>query len=219
MNISIEGKPAFAYLRVTLEPGETIVTESDAMSGMDVGVRMSTHLNGGFFGGLVRKYLGKESLFINRFTNNTSTPKRMTLVQATPGDVIEKKLDNNTYCLQPGAYIASTDGVKLGLQWAGFSSWFGGEGLFKLMVSGSGSVFLGAYGGLVEKYVEGEYIVDTAHLVAYEPQMKLSVQLSGGVFSSLFSGEGFVTRINGSGKIVIQSRSLNGLKGWLNKFI
>jgi len=52
--------------------------------------------------------------------------------------------------------------------------------------------------------------------VAYEPQMKLKIQLAGGLFSSLFSGEGFVTRIEGHGKIVVQTRSLSGLAGWLN---
>jgi uncharacterized protein (AIM24 family) len=58
--------------------------------------------------------------------------------------------------------------------------------------------------------------VDTAHLVAWEPQMKLKLQLAGGLFSSVFSGEGLVTRIEGTGKIIVQSRSLSGLGSWLN---
>ena len=217
MKITVEGKPAFAYVNVLLDPGEKIVAESDAMSGMDCAVSMNVKLNGGFFGGLVRKFLGKESLFINHFSNPTDRQLKITLVQGTPGDIVEKHLNDESYCLQPGAYLASTEGVKLSLKWAGISSWIGGEGLFKLVVSGTGTVLLGAYGGLIEKHIEGEYIVDTSHLVAYEPQMKLSTQLSGGIFSSFFSGEGFVTKVSGSGKIVIQSRSLSGLSGWLNK--
>ena len=46
--------------------------------------------------------------------------------------------------------------------------------------------------------------------------MKLKIQLAGGVFSSFFGGEGLVTRVEGKGKIVIQTRSLSGLAGWLN---
>ncbi len=46
--------------------------------------------------------------------------------------------------------------------------------------------------------------------------MKLKLQLAGGIFSSLFGGEGFVTRVEGKGKIVIQTRSLSGLANWLN---
>ena len=63
--------------------------------------------------------------------------------------------------------------------------------------------------------MDGEFIVDTSHLVTYEPQLKLKVQLAGGIFSSFFGGEGLVTRINGKGNIVIR-RSLEGLKSWLN---
>jgi uncharacterized protein (AIM24 family) len=36
------------------------------------------------------------------------------------------------------------------------------------------------------------------------------------LFASFFSGEGFVTRVEGKGKIVLQSRSMDGLAGWLN---
>ncbi len=79
-----------------------------------------------------------------------------------------------------------------------------------------GKVWYGAYGELLEKDVEGEYIVDTAHLVSYQPHLKLKVQLAGGIFSSFFGGEGLVTRIQGTGKIVIQTRSLTGLANWLN---
>ena len=219
MKLSIEGKPAFAYVNVVLEPGESITAESDAMASMEATLEMKAKLNGGMLKAPIRKFLGGESLFVNEFTNNTPLPCRLTLVQATPGDVMEKQLNNETYFMQPGAYIASTPGVKIGIKWAGISSWIGGEGLFKIVASGTGSVLFGAYGGLVEKHVEGEYIVDSSHLVAYDPQMKLKTQMAGGIFSSLFGGEGLVTRISGTGKIVIQSRSLSGLSGWLNKYI
>ena len=106
--------------------------------------------------------------------------------------------------------------MSLGIKWAGLKSWFAREGLFKLTVSGQGTVWYGAYGGLLEKEVDGDYIVDTSHLVAYEPQMKLNIQLSGGLFSSFFGGEGFVTRLEGKGKIIIQTRSLSGLADWIN---
>ncbi|MDP7011720.1 MAG: TIGR00266 family protein [Verrucomicrobiota bacterium] len=216
MQATIEGGPAFAYINVDLNPGETVVAESDAMSSMAADLDMDAKFNGGFFSGILKKFLGGESLFVNHFTNKTSDVRRVTLVQATPGNIREAQLGGGTICLQPGAYVASTPELKLKARWAGFKSWFSGEGLFKLTVSGTGTLWYGAYGELLEKQVDGEYIVDTAHLVAYEPHMKLKIQLAGGLFSSLFSGEGFVTRIEGQGKITIQTRSLSGLAGWLN---
>ena len=216
MQCTIEGAPAFAYINVDLEPGETVIAESNAMSSMAADLDMVAKFNGGFFGGLAKAFLGGESLFVNHFTNNTTGTRRVSLVQGTPGNTRQIDLNGNMFCLQPGAYIASTPDVKLGVKWAGFKSWFAKEGLFKLTVGGQGSVWYGAYGGLLEKEVDGEYIVDTSHLVGYEPQMQLKIQLAGGLFSSLAGGEGFVTRIEGKGKIIIQTRSLSGLADWVN---
>jgi uncharacterized protein (TIGR00266 family) len=219
MNIKMEGKPSFTYLQVELQPGETIVAEAGAMASMDAGLDMNAVFNGGFVNGLLKKFLGGESLFVNEFTNNTRDVRSLTLTQATPGDMLVKELNGESYCLQPGAYICSSPGIKLGVKWAGLASLIAREGLFKLIVSGHGKVVYGAYGTLIEKEVIGDYIVDTSHLVGYEPHMKLSVQLSGNIISSLTSGEGLVTRVKGSGKIVLQSRSINGLTGWVNRYL
>ncbi|MEW6302969.1 MAG: TIGR00266 family protein [Verrucomicrobiota bacterium] len=216
MQTSIEGGPSFAHLHVDLDPGESIIAESDAMASMAADLDMITKLNGGFFGGLCRKFLGGESLFINTFVNHTGETKRVSLVQASPGDIGQVELNGTSLCLQPGAYLCSTPGVKLGLKWAGLASFIGREGLFKLVVSGTGTVWYSAYGGLLERDVDGEYIVDSGHLVTYEPTLKLKVQLAGGIFSSFFGGEGLVTRLEGKGKIVMQTRSLSGLANWLN---
>lgn len=216
MKTTIDGAPSFAYLHVDLDPGESIIAESDAMAGMSADLGMKASLNGGFFSGLAKKFFAGESLFINTFTNHTSGPRRVTLVQATPGNMTEVHLNDETLCLQPGAYIASTPSLKLGVKWAGLVSGFETEGLFRLTVSGTGTLWYGAYGEMLERQVAGEYLVDSGHLVAYEPQMKLKLQLAGGLFSSFFGGEGFVTRVEGKGKIVIQTRSIGGLANWLN---
>ena len=216
MQAKIEGSPSFSHIHVDLAPGESIVAESDAMASMAADLDLKARFNGGLLAGLAKKFLGGESLFVNEFTNNTREEKRVTLVQATPGEIRAEHLQDDAICLQPGAYVASTPGLKLGLRYAGLGSFIGREGLFKLLVSGTGTLWYGAYGGLLEKNVRGQYIVDTAHLVAYRPHMKLKAQLAGGIFSSFFGGEGLVTRVEGDGTIVIQTRSLSGLAGWLN---
>ena len=217
MQSEIQGAPSFAYIHVDLEPGESVLAESDAMASMAADLDMRVRFNGGnIITAFLKKWFGGESFFVNEFKNNSSEAKRVTLVQGTPGNLRHVELNGSSVCLQPGAYVASTPGIKLGLSWAGFASFFGREGLFRLKATGTGNVWFGAYGELVEKNVEGDYIVDTAHLVAYEPQMRLKVQLAGGIFSSLLGGEGFVTRVEGNGKIVVQSRSLHGFSRWLN---
>lgn len=216
MKTSIEGQPSFAHIHVDLEPGESIVAESDAMASMAADLDLTTAFNGGFFGGLGRKLFTAESLFINTFANNTNGVRRVTLVQPTPGDITSVELKGNGICLQPGAYLACTPGISLSLRYAGLASFIGREGLFKLVASGTGTVWYGAYGALMEHALDGELIVDTSHLVAYDPALKLKVQLAGGLFGSFFGGEGLVTRVQGRGQVVIQTRSLDGLKNWLN---
>ncbi|MFZ5601591.1 MAG: TIGR00266 family protein [Pseudomonadota bacterium] len=216
MKAEIKGGPAFAYMDVELAPGDTITTESNAMSSMDASLELRSRFNGGFFIALLRKFLGGETLFINDFSNPTEQPRRLTLVQPTPGDVRCIELNGNTLYLQPGAFLACTPGVRIGVVFAGFISWLAREGLFRIAVSGNGKVWYGAFGALLEKEIDGEYIVDTSHLVSYEPGIKLKLQLAGGIFSSLFGGEGLVTRVVGKGKIVIQTRSISGITGWIN---
>ena len=216
MKTEIKGSKAFSYIDVELEPGEKLTTESDAMSSMAADLDLTAQLNGGFIKGILRKFLGGETLFISQFANNTDGSRQLTIVQPTPGEIKSVQLSGEMLYLQPGAFLACTDGVKMGLNWAGFTSLIAREGLFRMVVSGEGTVWYGAYGALVEKEIDGEYIVDSSHLVAYEPSIKLKLQLAGGIFSSFFGGEGLVTRVEGKGKIVIQTRSISGLTSWLN---
>jgi uncharacterized protein (TIGR00266 family) len=177
---------------------------------------MSARFNGGFFKGLLRRYLGSESVFINNFHNRTDRPLKLVLTSPSPGSIRAITLNGNSFNLEGGSYICSTPGITLGLRYAGISSFVGGEGLFKLVVSGEGTVWIGGYGALVEKQVNGEFLVDTGHLVGYEPQFRLKTQLSGGLVGSFVGGEGLVTRLEGTGKVILQTRSLSGLASWIN---
>jgi uncharacterized protein (AIM24 family) len=56
-------------------------------------------------------------------------------------------------------------------------------------------------------------------LVSYPKGITIKTQLSGNLISSFTSGEGFVMRIKGHGKIIIQTRSFSGLAKWVNRNI
>lgn len=216
MQAEIKGGVAFSYLEVSLDPGERLVAESGAMSSMDPELAMRASLNGGVISAVAKKLLGSESLFVSTFANDGRQPRRLTLAQKYPGQLRAVQLDGQAFCLQPGAFVAATPGLEIRTGWAGVRSLIAREGLFRLVVSGHGTLWYGAYGALLEQYVDGETLVDSSHLVAYEPQMRLRLQLAGGLFSSFFGGEGVVTRIEGKGWIVLQTRSLSSLAEWLN---
>ncbi|MEM9512750.1 MAG: TIGR00266 family protein, partial [Cyanobacteria bacterium P01_E01_bin.48] len=186
-----------------------------SMATMDAQIEMKTEFNGGFFAAVLKRLFGRESLFINRFTNVSQKPQQLVVTQETIGDMIDLNLQSNSLCLQPGAFIACAPSVHLGMQWAGFKSWISGEGLFRLIVSGRGPLFFGAYGGITKRHVDRELVVDTGHLVAYEPSLTMNIGLAGGAVGSLTSGEGLVNRVKGRGIIYLQSRTVNGLAGFL----
>lgn len=219
MEYEIRCRPSFAVIFVTLQPGESVIAEAGAMTSMDAQISISTEFSGGFFSALLKRYFGGESLFVNRFTNKTQKPLQVVLTQPNIGDIEGLKLTNGQEIyFQPGAYIAHAQGAAIGVGWAGFASWFAGEGLFRLTVKskGRGLVFFGAYGGITKKKITGEFIVDTGHLVAYEPGIKMGIGLAGGLFGSMTSGEGFVSKLSGKGNIYLQSRSIDGLVKFLN---
>ncbi len=215
METETRSRPSFANLLVRLVQGDRIVAESDAMASMSSSIVVRTRWSGGgLLAALVRRLFGGESLFVNEFS--TATQGELVLTQPWPGDIECVDLKGQTLYLQPGAFVACDPSVQLGVGYAGLRSLIAREGLFRLRVSGHGRVWFGAYGGIVAKDVEGQYIVDSRHLVAYEPSIRLRLGLAGSLFSSLFSGEGLVMKLSGPGRIFLQTRSLEGLAAWVN---
>ena len=217
MEAEVRNRPSFANIHVQLGAGDAIVAEADAMASMSSSIEMSTRFNGGPLRAVGKRFLGGESLFVNEFTTHTSG--ELVITQAFPGDIECIELKGNTMFLQPGAFVACESGVSLGMGWAGISSFVGGEGLFRLKVSGHGRIWFGAYGGIFAREIDHEYVVDTGHLVAYEPTIGIRMGMAGGIFSSFFGGEGLVTRVTGPGRIYMQSRSMDGLASWTNSHI
>lgn len=217
MEVEIRNKPSFANLHTVLNAGDSIIAEADAMASMSSSIELSTRWNGGVMRAVAKRFFGGESLFVNEFT--TASSGELVLTQAFPGDIECIELKGNSLYLQPGAFLACETGVTLGLGWAGISSFVGREGLFRLKVSGHGRVWFGAYGGIYTREIESEYVVDTGHLVGYEPTIGIRMGMAGGIFSSFFGGEGLVTRVTGPGRIYLQSRSMSGLAAWTNSHI
>lgn len=217
MEAEIRNRPSFANIRLTLAAGDQVIAEADAMASMSATIRMQTRWSGGVIRGVLKRIFGGESMFVNVFS--TESEGELVLTQPFPGDIECIELKGNTLFLQPGAFLACDPGVRLGLGWAGIRMGIAREGLFRLKVSGQGRVWFGAYGGIFQREIDSEYIVDSGHLVAYEPSVSVRIGMAGGIFSSFFSGEGLVTRLSGPGRIYMQSRSFGGLAAWTNSHL
>ncbi len=218
-------KPSFAMIRFELAPGESIITESGSMVAMSPNMGISTSIGGtrlGLFGklinfllALVRKFLGGESMFFN-----TYTPAGAGILWVAPamvGDLVNMEITpGNPIIVQPGSYVANTPGVILKTRWGGLRSILGREGAFLLEASGSGTLWINAYGGIKELSVEGTMLVDTGHMVAFDATLDYKLRMAGkGLMTAFKSGEGLVFEFSGRGRLLIQSRNVNSLVSWV----
>lgn len=215
MHTKITGRSAFNYLEVDLEPGEKLTILPHAISDMEADLHLTPVFNGGPCRAPMKKLFSKERLYMHQVSNRTEGGRRLTLSHSLPGEIRCIELEDEAFNLQPGAFLACSEGIKLGLRWAGFTSLARREGLLKLQVRGTGKVWYTGLGNLIEQAVSGETIVDTNYLVAHDPTVEVRLQLSGGLFAGLLAGEGLVTCVSGEGRVILQTRSLSSLKNWL----
>lgn len=207
MQIDIGYRPAHSLARVVLQHGEQIVAESGAMVGMTTNVQMQTQSQGGFMGGLKRMF-GGESFFRNTFTSNG--PGEVLLAHALCGDMQILDMTPTGYVLTSSSFIASTPNVQIETKVGGMKSLFAGEGMFTMRATATspGQLLVGAFGGIEPLVCDGNLVIDTGHLVAWDASLTYEVGKSGsGWIASFLSGEGLVCHFKGQGRIWIQSRN------------
>lgn len=216
MKYEITGKPDYAMVELALDKDESVTAEAGAMVAMSSNMQIKTKAKGGLLGGLKRMVTG-ESFFTNNFTPE-GEGGTIKLAPSSPGDVECLELNGETYLMQAGAYIAHVGDIEIDAKFGGFKSFFSGEGFFLIKVSGRGHVFFGSYGGLKKVSIQGSYIVDTTHIVAFNSDINYNVEAVGGLKATFLSGEGLVCRYTGEGDLWIQTRSAPSFAGWLNPF-
>jgi uncharacterized protein (TIGR00266 family) len=230
MQHQIEFGPSFSWLKVQLAPNEMIQAEAGAMVRQTPGLQMDTRLNASrnagffakfkaFFAAMARKVLGGETMFVNDFHGPQGG--EVVLAPGLSGHIMHQVLDGQrTLFIQSSAYLASTGSVDTKLRFGGLKSLFGGEGLVLQECTGTGDVWINSYGGITEVPVNGNFVVDTGHIVAFDGNLTFKVKgVSGGLKSFFLSGEGLVCEFTGTGRIWIQSRNLNALVGWVTPYL
>jgi uncharacterized protein (TIGR00266 family) len=217
---AIEHQGAFALAVVNLLPEQAISAEAGAMVSMSANIDLNSEMKGGIFGALKRA-VGGESAFVSTFTARGGAGE-VTFAPGAPGDVAGIEMQNQTFMVQSSSYLAGDTSLVVDTKFGGAKSWFGGEGLFVLQVSGTGLLLVSSFGAIHRKTLRpGEqYVVDTGHLVAWEGQMQYNLRKAAksGFFRSFLSGEGMVAEFNGPGEILIQTRNLAAFAGLLKPF-
>jgi uncharacterized protein (TIGR00266 family) len=212
-------QPSFSLAVVQLQPEQSILAEAGAMVSMSANIELQSQMKGGLMGALKRA-AGGESAFVSTFTARGG-PGEVTLAPGAPGDIAGLELSNQVFYVQSSSYLAGDASLNVDTKWGGAKSFFGGEGLFVLQVTGAGLLLISSFGAIHRKRLQaGErYVVDTGHLVAWEGTTQYTLRkAAAGFFRSMMSGEGIVAEFTGPGEILIQTRNLQAFAGLLKPF-
>ena len=212
-------QPAFALAVVRLGAEQAISAEAGAMVSMSANVELQSQMKGGLMGAFKRA-VGGESAFVSTFTARGG-PGEVTLAPGGPGDIAAVELSNQLFYVQSSSYLAGDTGLVVDTRWGGAKSFFGGEGLFVLQVTGTGLLLLSSFGAIHRKRLAAaeRYVVDTVHLVAWEGTTQYTLRkAASGFFRSMLSGEGIVAEFSGPGEILIQTRNIAAFAGLLKPF-
>lgn len=211
MEVEITHRPGAAAARIALLPGESCTTEGGAMISMssDLKIETTTHKRGK--GGVLKamkRLLAGESLFLNHYTAGPSGGE-VWVAPPLVGDMMAIDLaEGQTLVVQSGSYVASSHSVEMDMGWQGFKTFLSGESLFWIQLKGPGTVVLNSYGAIYPITIEEEHIVDTGHIVAFDPTLTFSISKAGKSWiHSFLGGEGLVCRFKGRGRVWAQSHN------------
>ncbi len=197
------------------EAGQTLCSESGAMSWMSPNMQMQTNSGGGLKKAIGRLFSGN-SLFLNEYTP-LGGQGMIAFASTLPGTIIPLELHNGEgIVVQKDAFLAMEKGMdasvyfqkKLG------KGLFGGEGFIMQRISGDGTVFLEIDGYCKEYDLKaGESIVvDTGYLAAMSDTCTMDIRMVQGAKNIFLGGEGlFHTVITGPGKVYLQSMPIVGV--------
>lgn len=221
MRYSIEGEPLPVVI-CELENGETMITESGAMSWMSPNMQMET-TSGGGIGKMFGRALSGESLFLNRYTALNGNGM-IAFASSFPGSIRAFNISpGQEIVAQKSAFLAGSMGVELStfFQQRVGAGFFGGEGFIMQKLTGNGVVFL-EFDGYIKEYELGQgqqIVVDTGYLAAMTASCQVEVKTVPGVKNMLFGGEGiFNTVVTGPGRIWLQSMPIAQMANTLRPY-
>ena len=199
-----------------LDPGETIYSESGGMAWMSSNINMTTSGRGGGLGGVLKRAVSGESLFLVEYTSQQGKGI-VAFASDFPGKIVPLNLaEGQTIICQKTAFLSSEKTVGLDIHFRRKlgSGLFGGEGFILQKITGPGVAFVCLDGEIMEYTLQANQVlkVDTGHIAMYEPSVSFDIEMVKGFSNILFGGEGlFLATLKGPGRIWLQTMPSSNL--------
>jgi uncharacterized protein (TIGR00266 family) len=221
MQVEVMHGPANAAAKVRLQGGQSFTAEAGAMIAMSQDVRIETTTHKKQSRGVlkaIKRMLGGESFFLNHFTAGPQGGE-VWVAPVLPGDMLALNV-TTPMVVQGGSFLAADPAINVDMSWQGFKSLFSGEQVFWLKLTGQGQAVINSFGAIYPLDIDGEYIVDSGHIVAFPETMTFEITKAGKSWiSSILGGEGLVCKFKGKGRIWCQSHNAHGFGSTLGPLL
>jgi len=208
---------------VDLNPGQTIFSDTGAMSWMTATVNMSTNTGGGL-GGMFKRALSGASAFIIDFTVNGG-PGQVAFSTDFPGKVLAFDLDaGQSVIMHRHAFICAEKSVALDIFFTKKlgAGMFGGEGFVLQKLTGPGMVFAELDGDAIEYHLQPGQVmkVEPGHVAMFESSVTFDITMIKGMTNILFGGEGlFLATLTGPGRIWLHSMTVSKMAHRVGEYL
>ena len=188
-----------SYLLLELNKDEKIIIEKGCLIYSDGEYDFENKIEVESYKNIISKIFGGKSLAYNTYTANEKL--KMGFSAKDTAEIFSLEIDKqNSILFDASQHFART--IDIQIKTGGFSQ------DFLVKTEGSGTLFLKAYGQIIEKIVESckPIYVDEDSLIAFQEGVEYK-WITGGIKKLITSGEGGLYEFSGNGKVWIQSKS------------
>ena len=197
MKFEITSSPS-SYLKVDFEKNEQIIIEKGCFISSTGEYEFENKVEAKSVKNILAKFLSDKSLVYNIFKAKENL--EMLFSAKDTAEIFSLEVSNNKpIMLVASLHFARTDGIKI------IPGGFKND--FYVKTEGNGILFLKAYGKIIEKNINSDkpIYVDEDAVIAFEEKLNYE-SITGGMKKLLTSGEGFLYKFSGKGKLWIQTK-------------
>ena len=197
MKFEITNSPN-SYLKIEFKKNEKIIIEKGCFIYSTGEYEFENKIEVKSYKNILAKFLYDKSLVYNTFTAKEGL--EMLFSAKDTAEIFNINITRiNPVMITPSLHFARTSNIEINP--SGFKDDFYSE------TSGDGILFLKGYGKIIEKEINSTkpIYIDNDAVIAFEKKLNLE-WITGGMKNLLTSGEGFLGKISGVGKIWIQSK-------------
>ncbi len=215
-------------LELTLQSGDSIVSDSGELSWMTPSIQMRTSVQTASsrgFGGLLSRVLGGGTLFMTEYSPAGGMDGTVAFATKMPGQILAVDVDaEHQYLIHRQGFLCATPGVQpaVAFQRSLGAGLFGGNGFILQRLTGEGQAWIELSGEIVTYELSpGEVLqVHPGHVGMLDASVNFDITLVPGIANLIFGGDGiFLAVLTGPGRVWLQSLPLPNLANALEPYL